>query len=324
MQMLPLAAQKNKASTIQGKVTGTSGEPLIYAQVMIDSLGLRTVTDLEGNYTLKDVPSGTYQLSGHIFRFQTAAKTVEVKEGALISINFTLQEDIQSLDEVVTSVESEKEKQENSAEAVEVIENKELQSANLGEVVAKIKGISAKRAGGQSSNTQFAFNELSGDQIRFFDKSIPLSFNPYAFGIVNVPINAINRVEVYEGIVTIQFGADALGGIVNLVSLFIYYGGWSRSVSYQVSSFNTHRITVNLAYASDSSSWFFTKGGFYNFADNNYKIDVAIPNKRGKLQPQTVERFHDGDRVYSAHLKAGIKNKTWAKRARSTRKLINA
>ncbi|MEM0940429.1 MAG: TonB-dependent receptor plug domain-containing protein [Bacteroidota bacterium] len=314
MQMLPLVAQKNKASTIQGKVTGTSREPLIYTQVMIDSLGLRTATDLERNYILKDVLSGTYQLSGHIFRFQTAAKTVEVKEGALTSINFTLQEDIRSLDKMVISVESEKEKQENSSEAVEVIENKEvkLQSANLREVVAKTEGISAQLDGGQGSNTQFAFIELSGDQIRFFDKGIPLNFNPYAFGIANVPINAINHVEVHKGIVTIQFGADALGGTVNLVLPFIY-GGWPRAVSYQVGSFNTHRIIVNLAYASDSSSWVFTEDGFYDFADNNYKIDVAIPNKPEKLQPQTVERFHDGYRVYSAHLKAGIKNKTWAK-----------
>ena len=38
------------------------------------------------------------------------------------------------------------------------------------------------------------------------------------FGIANVPVNLIERVEIYRGVVPIRFGADALGGAVNLVS----------------------------------------------------------------------------------------------------------
>lgn len=211
------------------------------------------------------------------------------------------------------SAESAKGRKENSAEAVDVIETKEvkLQSADLREVMAKTEGISVQRAGGLGSNTRFALNGLSNDQLRFFFDGMPLNFMSYAFGIANVPINAVNRIEVYEGLVPIQFGADALGGAVNLVSLTIYEG-IAGLISYRYDSFNTHRFTNHLSYASDSSGLFIAAGGIFDYTDNNYEIDVAIPNDLGALQPQTVERFYDGYRAYGVHFKAGIRQKSWA------------
>src|SRR5690606_39472576 len=45
-----------------------------------------------------------------------------------------------------------------------------------------------------------------------------LEFAGYPFGIANVPVNLIERAEIYSGVVPVRFGADALGGAVNLVT----------------------------------------------------------------------------------------------------------
>jgi len=281
--------------------------------VVIDSLNIGASADIEGLYTLKNVPPGTHRLIAQFIGFQKQVQTVTVKEKPLTGINFTLKEDVQQLGEVVVRGETEAGKLIQSAKSVDVIETKEvkLQSADLGEVMAKSEGVSVQRAGGLGSTTRFALNGLSGDKIRFFYNGIPLNFTPYSFGIANVPVNAINRIEVYKGVVPIQFGADALGGAINLVSPTIY-NGWSGSASYQVGAFNTHRATANIAYANDSSGLFVSAGGFYDYTDNNYKIDVAIPNEQGKLQQQTVERFHDGYKAFGTNLKVGIRDKKWA------------
>ncbi|MEM9930942.1 MAG: TonB-dependent receptor plug domain-containing protein, partial [Bacteroidota bacterium] len=152
---------------------------------------------------------------------------------------------------------------------------------------------------------------LSGDQIRFFYNGVPLDFSPYAFGLANVPVNAIARVEVYKGVVPIQFGADALGGAVNLVppQTNKKLGG---SASYQTGSFGTHRATANLEHYNEDSGFFASVGGFYDYTDNNYKIDVAVPNEQGQLEQFKVERFHDAYRAFGANFSLGLRNKKWA------------
>ncbi|MEM6735333.1 MAG: TonB-dependent receptor [Bacteroidota bacterium] len=313
MQTFLLIAQNADNLTIDGTVVDSSGDPVVYAYVKLDSFRTGTTTDLSGNFTFNAVPSGHHQISVRMFGFKTATKRVEVVTGSIITIHFSLEQEIQSLETVVINVESAKERKENSAEAVDVIETKEvkLQSADLGEVMAKTEGIGMQRAGGLRFNTRFALNGLSDDQIRFFFDEIPLNFTPCAFGIANVSINAINRIGMYKGVVPIQFDADALGGAVNLVSPTIFYEGIAGSISYQYGSFNTHRVANHLSYASDNSWLSIATGGFFDYTDNNYEIDVAIPNNLEALQPQTVEQLHDGYRAYGGYLKAGIRQKSW-------------
>ncbi|SVD99060.1 uncharacterized protein METZ01_LOCUS451914, partial [marine metagenome] len=48
---------------IRGRITNSEGEPMSYAQVFIEELGLGTVADLDGNYILINVPIGTYDVT---------------------------------------------------------------------------------------------------------------------------------------------------------------------------------------------------------------------------------------------------------------------
>ena len=49
--------------TIRGKVTSGDGEALIGAQVIIESLGIGAVADIDGNYILLNVPVGKYEVT---------------------------------------------------------------------------------------------------------------------------------------------------------------------------------------------------------------------------------------------------------------------
>jgi vitamin B12 transporter len=302
---------QNKQYSIEGKISDQQGEYIPFGYVMIDSIHLGTAITEDGSFLLSDVPSGTHKVTARVAGFYDQTIIVVVNKKSLSDVDFILEEKV---NEVVISGKVEEENLKSSAEAVEIVETKEakLKSSDLGEVMARTEGISVLRAGGLGSNTRFALNGLSSDQIRFFYDGIPLNFTSYAFGIANVPVNAISRVEVYKGVVPIQFGADALGGAVNLVSPKISHG-WSGGASYQAGSFNTHRATVNLAYANDRSGWFSNAGGFFDYTDNNYKIDAIIPNEKGKPQQHTVKRFHDGYKAYGVNLRVGIRDKKWAK-----------
>ncbi|MEQ8472587.1 MAG: carboxypeptidase-like regulatory domain-containing protein [Marinoscillum sp.] len=300
-------------SSLSGRVVDEEDNPIPFAYVTIDSLGLGTVTDFQGKYYIESVPQSTHNIKFRALGYKQRTESL-IFNGKMERRDFMLTEDVLQLDEVVVvTAESEGRALELSTKSVQVIETREvkLQAADLGEVMAKSEGVSVQRAGGLGSNTRFALNGLSGDKVRFFYDGIPLNFTPYALGIANVPVNAIQRVEVYKGVVPIQFGADALGGAVNLASPDVH-NGWGGSASYQFGSFNTHRATANINYSDDTTGLFVVAGGFFDYTDNSYKIDVAIPNEQGQLQQETVRRFHDGYKAFGSNLKVGIRDKKWA------------
>ncbi|MEM0941447.1 MAG: carboxypeptidase-like regulatory domain-containing protein [Bacteroidota bacterium] len=317
-----MLSYSNAFAQINGSLSGTvaderkegiPGITIVLKGMSQGGITPRAITDFEGKYEVIDIKSGSYTVEVSGVSYQKQIFQLTFNEGQKLTLSITFQVSTSELEEVVVTAESEAQALKLSAKSVQVIETREvkLKSADLGEVMAKTEGVNVQRAGGLGSNTRFSLNGLSDDQIRFFYDGILLNFTPYAFGVANVPVNAIDRVEIYKGVVPIQVGADALSGAVNLASPEIY-DGLNGSASYQVGSFNTHRITGNINYAHEKTGLFVVAGGFYDYTDNNYKTDVAIPDEKGQLKQQTIRRFHDGYRAYGANVRIGIRDRKWS------------
>lgn len=199
-----------------------------------------------------------------------------------------------------------------SALAIGVIDLREAKraTADLGEVLARHEGVAVRRTGGLGSDQRFSLAGLEGEQIRFFLDGIPLDFQGYPFGIANVPVNAIERVEIYRGVVPVALGADALGGAVNLVTK-APRPGLHGAASYQGGSFDTHRATLDVSYLR--RGWFARASGFGDFAANDYPITVDV-SQGGMPQRARVHRFHDAYRAEGANLTLGVTERSWARR----------
>lgn len=202
---------------------------------------------------------------------------------------------------------------ERTAKAITVISTAEdvARSADLGEVLARSPGISVQRTGGLGSATTFALNGLRDDQIRFFIDGIPLELAGFPFGVVNLPVNLVDRIEVYRGVVPITFGADALGGAVNLVSRRPDSSG--ADASYQIGSFNTHRINATARYMDDSDRFGVELTGFYDRAENDYSILVTQGTEEFE-----IDRFHSGYEAQGLRLKLDAVDQPWADSASVT------
>jgi outer membrane receptor protein involved in Fe transport len=209
---------------------------------------------------------------------------------------------------------SEAKRLQQSAEAVNVVETKKAQkqTADLGEVLARTQGIAIRRDGGLGSEARFSLNGLYDDQIRFFLDGVPLDLAGFPFGIANVPVNLIDRIEVYRGVVPVRFGADALGGAVNLVTDQSYET--HLGVSYQIGSFGTHRATVDGRWRHEPTGFVVGGAAFLDVAKNDYEVDVEVADAQGRLSPATVPRFHDGYLSYGATVEVGVVDQPWARR----------
>jgi outer membrane cobalamin receptor len=216
--------------------------------------------------------------------------------------------------ELTVEEEREAERLRKSAQAVQVIELEEekKQAADMGEVLARSEGVGVRRSGGLGSGERVALNGFTGEQVRFFIDGVPLELAGFGIGLANVPINLVERVEIYKGVVPIRLGADALGGAINLVTT--QYRDTGGSLSYQIGSFDTHRVTLGARTFVPSYGLYARVNGFLDYAKNDYPIDVEVPDADGRLNPATAYRFHDMYRARGAGVEIGIVNKPWAER----------
>ncbi|RNC64133.1 TonB-dependent receptor [Proteiniphilum sp. X52] len=82
--------------TVRGVVTDTKGEPLIGVTVQVEGTSTGTVTDIDGNFTLQNVPSNaTLEVS------YVGMTTQVVALNGRTSVSITLEEDAELLEEVV-------------------------------------------------------------------------------------------------------------------------------------------------------------------------------------------------------------------------------
>lgn len=185
-------------------------------------------------------------------------------------------------------------------------------SADLGEVLARSEGVSVQRAAGLGSTARFALAGFEGEQVRFFLDGVPLQLAGFPFGIENVPVNLIERVEIYRGVVPIRFGADALGGAVQLVTKRPREGSHG-AVSYQAGSFDTHRFTLQSSHLDTPTGLYAQVTGYLDRSRNDYVVNVPT-NNMGMVGRADMRRFHDGYAAEGAVLELGALDRKWAER----------
>lgn len=217
--------------------------------------------------------------------------------------------------EIVVVGRSEAELRRESAEAVQVVETEQLrrEAADLGEALARSEGVGVRRAGGLGSRTRFSLAGLTDEQIRFFIDGIPLELAGFGPALANVPVNLVQRVEIFQGVVPSRFGADALGGAVHLVT-DQDVSGTGAAASYELGSFETQRLTASARHLEEGSGLFVRANGFMDYAGNDFAIGVEAPDERGRLVPTRVKRFHDAYQAGGGSVEAGLVDQPWARR----------
>ena len=111
----------------------------------------------------------------------------------------------------------------------------------------------------------------------------------------------IERIEVYKGIVPYRFGGSALGGAVNVVTK--EYPPVYLDASYEIASFNTHKLNFAFKRTDRNSGLQFGFGGCLTYSDNSYKMHLQ------NLDDRVVERDHD--QFKKAMLGGSIKATKW-------------
>lgn len=184
-----------------------------------------------------------------------------------------------------------------------------LQSLN--ELVDRTAGVKVREEGGMGSDFDLSINGMSGNSVRFFLDGVPLDTRGTGLTLANLPVNIIDHVEIYKGVVPTWLGSDALGGAVNIVTnrRHSHY----LDASYGVGSFHTHRADLNGQYVLPGGITVRPTLGV-NYSKNDYKMrGVELWDEtRRKFLPQDRRRFHDDYLSLFAQMEVGVTHQRWA------------
>lgn len=298
-----------QSGTLTGLVTDEQGNVLIGASVTIDDAVSSQITGRSGRFAFSDLPAGSYTLRVSHVGFSVYTENIRFNGR---ETEFTIQLSPQSniLEGATVIGKSETQQVREQAIRAVVVDTRAVaeQPTTLAELMNRSPGIRIRQSGGLGNAVDVSINGFQGNAVQYFRDGIPLEYLGGGYGINNVPINLLERAEVYKGVVPVSLGGDALGGAVNLVTR--KHIGSMLDVSYEAASFNTHIANLS-AYHHARKGWFLGIDAFYNYSDNDYKADVEVVNENANLVPVTVPLFHNGYSHYFAEAYTGISNTNW-------------
>jgi outer membrane cobalamin receptor len=300
---------------LSGKIVSSKNEGVDFASILVKDTKCFTTPDKSGNYRIM-LPPGNYIVIVKALGYGDVEKSLKLTVGKNQVLDFVLQPASVALAEVLVLGKSQVQQINESAYNVVAINAKSLHNTtlDLAHALDRVSGVKIKEVGGLGSNTQIFLNGFSGRHVKIFLDGIPMEGFGSSFRINNIPVNIADRIEVYKGVVPIEFGTDALGGVINIVS------NQSKrtyvEASYAYGSFNTHKSNLSLG-RTTKNGFIFQLDTYQNYSDNNYWIKSTLLNlNSGNFSKEEYwfKRFHDNYHNEALIAKAGIINKSWTDR----------
>lgn len=272
----------------------------------------RQMTDADGHFVFTNLPRGEYTLTISHIGYQPNGRTLTLAhEDITLTIEMLAQST--ALEGITVTGKTETQLVREQAIRAVVVDTREVaeQPVTLAELMNRSPGVRIRQSGGLGSRPDISLNGFQGRSVRYFKDGIPLSYLGMGYGIHNIPVNTLERVEIYKGVLPVELGADALGGAVDLITRKKV--GNHLHASYEIASFNTHRFSVN-THADMGKGWYSSVEAFYNYAKNNYDATVMVtdPDTRNQRE-EVVELFHNAYHGLYGAGSIGIKDKPWAK-----------
>jgi len=216
---LPCTTAAQAGVPLSGRlVNSLSGDPLGGAIVEIEELKRETTAAPDGSFSFDAVPPGAYHLFVRAQGYSTRRTEVQVALGAPpieLQVDFDLH-----FEEVVT-VGPESRSQFDSLQPVAVLSGQELTKQlgmSLGATLEQQPGVSSRSLGPAPARP--VIRGLDGDRVLILQDGQQLGDLSSQSGDHGVTVNPASAasIEVVRGPATLLYGANAIGGIVNIIT----------------------------------------------------------------------------------------------------------
>ncbi|MCW9707551.1 TonB-dependent receptor [Fodinibius salsisoli] len=248
-----------QSGIIQGQVTNTDQKPVPGVNITLEGTTHGAAANLQGQYTIEDIPSGKYDLLVSGVGYQSQEKSITLASGETLTINVTLSTSNEELQEIVVQGEQTNKFATDMSEYVAKVPIQNLENpqvyntvnkniieeqalTNFEDILKNAPGVfqlwTSTGRGGDGSG----YYSIRGFSIQ------PNMLNGLP-SLTNGSLDPANveRVELIKGPSATLFGASvtSYGGLINVVTEKPYntLGG---EVSYQTGSFGLNRVAADV------------------------------------------------------------------------------
>lgn len=223
--------------TIKGIVVDATGEPLIGVNVSVKGTTIGIITDIDGKYTL-EVPTNATLVFSYI-----GYRTQELSVGNQTTINITMQEDTQNIDEVVV-VGYGVQKKETVTGSVSTLKGDDLVKspvANLSNAIAgKMSGVVTYQRSGEPGYDGATIRIRGSNTLGNNDPLIVIDgVAARAGGLERLDPNEIETMSVLKDASAAIYGARAANGVILITTkkgragkkpefTYSFNQGWSK------------------------------------------------------------------------------------------------
>ncbi len=218
------AKAPGKPDEVLGTLTGTvtdkaDGKPIIGASIRIPDTRNGTVTDVNGHYTLNNVPRGVYLIQVSYLGYATFTEKIDFTTTTKLDVQLQASS-IETGEVVITGVSRATEIKRDPVPIVAVGKayiDEHSASGNVIAEIANLPGISAVTTGPNISKPYI--HGLGYNRVVTLEDGIRQEGQQWGdeHGI-EVDQNSIDRVEIIKGPASLTYGSDAIGGVVNMIT----------------------------------------------------------------------------------------------------------
>lgn len=185
------------------------------------------------------------------------------------------------LGEVVVREKREVEPAADVSGFVTIIEAKDIPSqvTSIPEVLDQAVGVNVKQYGGLGGFSTISIRGSSSQQVVIYLDGILL--NRAVSGVVNIadiPIDNVERIEIYRGSSPARFGTSAIGGVVNIITKKATRRDFN--VNYSFGSFKTHKVNLFASQRLNRLDYVLFFNRSQSRGDFRFKDDKATPYTR--------------------------------------------
>jgi iron complex outermembrane receptor protein len=216
---LSLQVTAQAATRVSGRlVNSLSGAPIAGATITLEELKSEATSGADGTFTFDNVPPGSYHLAVHAQGFSSRRTEIAATDGGK-PVDVTVDPELHF--EEVLSVSPDARSQFETFQPTSVLAGQELSKqleGSLGATLENQPGVASRSFGPAPSRP--VVRGLDGDRVLILQDGQRMGDLSSQSGDHGVQINpaSAQRIEVVRGPATLLYGANAIGGLVNVIT----------------------------------------------------------------------------------------------------------
>ncbi|HDR00428.1 MAG TPA: TonB-dependent receptor [candidate division WOR-3 bacterium] len=236
-----------RAGRLTGRVfeAGT-GNPVPWANVVLEGSGLGAAADSAGRYAVTDIPAGEYEVTASAVGYGTETSRVSLR-GQPAVLDFRLRPARIDVAPIDARAEAPVRNLGDRVAPTRVVTRRDIEERgadNIQDALRAEPGVTIAACCPVSGSGEIQLQGLDGKYTTVLLDGMPGLADLGSYGLAHVPVTGVERVEIATGAGGLTYGGEAFGGVVNVVPSAVRRTGGMGQL--EAGSFGNQRVQAGV------------------------------------------------------------------------------